>query len=228
MFNGEKVSAVVLGAGSSRRMAGADKMFSVLAGKPLLYWSILAFEQHPLVDEIVLVLNPANHARGTRLVKRAGFSKTLAIVTGGARRQDSVIRGLDNVTGSWVLVHDGARPLVDKNVITTTLQAVLTTGAAIPVVPVTDTIKTAAQDFIQNTLPRQELYAAQTPQAFRAAKLAEAYRRVEIEVTDDAQAIELTGGRVSLAPGSYDNIKVTTPGDLKLAGILLKQRGGEQ
>jgi len=228
MFNGEKVSAVILGAGSSQRMAGADKMFSVLAGKPLLYWSILAFQKHPLVDEIVLVLSPANYKRGTRLVKRAGFGKVTAAVTGGARRQDSVVRGLGSVTGSQVLVHDGARPLVDENIITVTLQAAFTAGAAIPVVPVTDTIKTAGSGLVKKTLNRQNLYAAQTPQAFRTQELIGAYRQVDIEVTDDAQAIELAGGRVSLAPGSYDNIKITTPGDLKLAGILFKQRGGEQ
>ncbi|MBN1369984.1 MAG: 2-C-methyl-D-erythritol 4-phosphate cytidylyltransferase [Dehalococcoidaceae bacterium] len=227
MLNGEKVSAVILGAGSSRRMGGGDKMFSVLAGKPLLHWSILAFQEHPLVDEIVLVLNSANHARGTRLAKRAGFDKITVIITGGARRQDSVIQGLDHVTGSWVLVHDGARPLVDENIITTTLQAAFTAGAAIPMVPVTDTIKTVGSGLVNKTLIRQNLYAAQTPQAFRTQELIKAYRQIDIELTDDSQAIELTGGRVSLAPGSYDNIKVTTPGDLKLAGILIKQRGGE-
>jgi len=228
VFNGEKVSAVILGAGSSHRMAGRDKLFSIIAGKPLLYWSILAFQQHPLVDEIVLVLNPANYNRGTLLVKHAGFDKITAAVTGGARRQDSVVRGLESTTGSWVLVHDGARPLVNQDVITGTLQSVLKTGASVPAVPVTDTIKTSARGLVEKTLPRQELHAAQTPQAFRAQKLVEAYRQIDREITDDAQAIELTGGRVSLAPGSYDNIKITTPGDLKLARILFKKRGGEQ
>ncbi len=226
MLDGKKVSAIILGAGLSSRMGGKDKLFARLNSKPLFYWSVLAFEKSAVVDEIIIVLNASNLPAGKRMAAEEGFSKVTAIINGGQRRQDSVQEGLNHVSGDFVLVHDGARPLVSSALIQSTAKKAGISGACIPVIGVSDTIKTAENGFVKETLPREDLRAVQTPQAFLTTLLREAYRKISCDVTDDAQAIELTGGKVSLTEGSYDNIKVTTPSDLELARILIRKQGG--
>jgi 2-C-methyl-D-erythritol 4-phosphate cytidylyltransferase len=228
MFEGQKVAAIIVAAGASRRMAGRDKLLAELGGKPLLVSTLNAFVNSPLVDEVVLVVSDPNLEHMKALCKQYKLEKVGSVVSGGARRQDSVAAGLREVAGGWVLIHDGARPLITAQLITAVLSAAVATGAAVPALPVIDTIKQTEGHRVVRTLDRHNLYNIQTPQAFRYEILQQAYRVSEIEATDDAQLVEQAGVTVSLCEGSYDNIKVTTPLDLDLARLLLNKRGGKQ
>lgn len=217
----QKVGAVIVAAGSSQRMGGVDKVLAPLGGEPLLARVVDVFQRCDAIDQIVVVLNQPNLEFGQRLVAERGWSK-VTLTLGGERRQDSVLAGLNRLNSChWVVIHDAARPLVTAELIERGLEAATETGAAIAAVPVTDTIKVAGDDqFVQGTPPRQNLWAAQTPQVFRFDIITEAYRQVKDEVTDDARLVERLGYRVKLYMGAYDNIKVTTPEDLILAGLL--------
>ena len=222
----QKTGAVIVAAGSSERMGGTDKMFAVLDGKPVLARVIEVFQACDRIGDIVVVLNQQNLEEGKRLVSKGKWSKVKDVCEGGKRRQDSVLNGL-NCLGEcdWVVIHDGARPLVTAELIENGLDTAEETGAAIAAVPVTDTIKMAADNLtIQGTPPRQSLWAAQTPQVFRYDIITNAYRKLKYEVTDDARAVELMGGSVRIYHGSNDNIKITLPEDLAVAEILLKKR----
>lgn len=221
-----KTGAVIVAAGSSERMDSIDKMFAILDGKPVLARVIGVFQGCDRIDDIVLVLNKQNFKEGKRLIEEAGWSKVKDVCEGGKRRQDSVLNGLNSLSEcDWVVIHDGARPLVTTELIENGLDTAEETGAAIAAVPMTDTIKMAADDLtIQGTPPRQSLWAAQTPQVFRYDIITNAYRKLKYEVTDDARAVELMGGSVKIYPGSNDNIKITTPEDLAIAEILLTKR----
>ncbi len=222
-----RVGAIVVAAGASRRMGGRDKVFLPLLGKPLISYTLQALHASPQVDAIVLVLAQHNIADGRRLVRQGGFYKVRDICTGGQRRQDSVRCGLERLADMhWVLVHDGARPCIDASLVERGLRHAAETGAATAAVPVKDTIKLAGADLlVDRTLPRDQLWAVQTPQVFLRALLAEAHQRVAEDVTDDAAMVERIGGKVRLFMGSYENIKVTTPEDVAIAEALLRARG---
>ena len=177
----------------------------------------------PLDKRIVLVVNEKNLEWSRQLVADEGFAKVSDVCPGGERRQDSVAAGLNKLDNcEWVLIHDGARPLVTVDLIERGLEAAQRTGAAIAAVPVTDTIKAAGDDrIVRQTLPRQNLWAVQTPQVFSIEIIKKAYQRANDDVTDDASLVEQSGGKVALYMGSYDNIKVTTHDDLILAEALL-------
>ena len=222
MDNEQQVGAVIVAAGWSQRMGGVDKMLALLGGKPVLAWAVDVFQQCKLIDQIVVVVSKQSLGRCQRLVAERGWSKVTDVCVGGRRRQDSVAAGLSRLNRcQWVIIHDGARPLVTEGLIEQGLKVAAETGAAIAVVPVTDTIKVAGDDrVVQQTLPRGNLWAVQTPQVFRFDIITEAYRRVKAEVTDDASLVEQLDYKVKLYMGSYDNIKITTPDDLALAEIL--------
>jgi 2-C-methyl-D-erythritol 4-phosphate cytidylyltransferase len=222
-----KVSALIVAAGTSTRMGGIDKVFAPLNGEPLLAKVITVFQDCNFIDEIVLVLAKKSLERGRTLVKERGWSKVVAICSGGQRRQDSVKEGLRRLVDcDWVIIHDGARPCVSTDLIERGLAAAQKTGAAIAGVPVKDTIKIVSRrGFVQETPARQCLWAAQTPQVFRYDLIAEAYRQANDEVTDDAALVEKLGHRVEVYMGSYHNIKITTPEDLAVAGVLLQNQG---
>ena len=222
MNNEQQVGAIIVAAGSSRRMGGMDKVFTPLGGKPLLGQVIDTFQRCEAINQIIVVLGKQNLERGRKLVDEQGWSKVTDICAGGRRRQDSVVAGLSQLSHcQWVVIHDGARPLVTESLIKHGLEAARETGAAVAAVPVTDTIKVAGDDRIaRETPPRGNLWAVQTPQVFRFDIITEAYHRVKAEVTDDASLVEQLGYKVKLYIGSYDNIKVTTPDDLALAEIL--------
>ena len=218
------VGAVIAAAGSSSRMAGADKLFVPLGGRPLLARTIQAFQDSPLVERIVLVLSAANLERGVKLAAERGIDKLSAVCEGGPRRQDSVRLGLEALgLCDWVLVHDGARPLASAELVERGLAAARETGAAVPAVPLADTVKLAAPDgTVERALDRDRLWAAQTPQVFRYDLLLRAHREVTDDVPDDAAMLEALGLPVKLFEGSPANIKVTTPEDLCLAEALLE------
>jgi len=209
-------------AGESRRMGGVDKVLALLGGKPILSWVIEAFHGCNSIEQVVVVVTRENLKKCRQLVAEPGWSKVIEVCAGGRRRQDSVAAGLSRLSHcQWVVIHDGARPLVTVGLIEHGLEAARETGAAVAAVPVTDTIKVAGDDgLVQQTLPRRNLWAVQTPQVFRFDIIAEAYRQAEDEATDDASLVEQLGYKVKLYMGSYDNIKVTTPDDLALAEVL--------
>lgn len=224
----ESVGAIIAAAGRGQRFGEGDKLFAPLAGRPLIAHTLMAFEVCQAVNTVVLVLAEENLERGCRLVDAAGFDKVAVICPGGPRRQDSVRLGLEALPECrWVVVHDGARPLVSATLIEAGLAAAAEMGAAIAAVPLADTLKeVTGGGLITRTLDRRNLWAAQTPQVFDYELLREAHGRVQGEVTDDAALVEALGRRVKVFPGSPRNLKVTTAADLALAQTLVAQ-GGE-
>ncbi len=226
-----RTGVVIVAAGSGRRMAGddglpVDKVFLPLLGRPLLAHTVSAFEVCPAVAEIVLVLGAHNIEKGRELADSESWSKLTHICLGGERRQDSVKAGLERLSGcEWVMVHDGARPCVTAELAESGVTCARETSAAVPVVPLSDTIKRLdTHGSIVETPPRSELWAVQTPQVFRAHLLRSAYELSLDGATDDASLVERMGHAVGTFPGSPENIKVTTQVDLLLAEAILSAR----
>jgi 2-C-methyl-D-erythritol 4-phosphate cytidylyltransferase len=222
-------SVIIAAAGSSRRMDGRDKLWTPLAGRITLARTIDVFEACHVIKNIVLVLNSERLDDTTRLCQQEGWSKIISIVEGGNRRQDSVRSGLDSLTKlapttQWVMIHDGARPLVSPDILEAGLTTAQECNAAIAAVPVKDTIKQVEQGWISSTLDRSQLWAIQTPQVFSFPLIHHAYQTVpfEQEFTDDAALLEHLGTRVAIFNGSYRNIKITTQEDLLIAEALIK------
>ena len=218
-----RVGVIVVAAGQSRRMGDIDKLFALLRGRPLLSHLLDGLCSSPLVDEVVLVLSQETLDAGKALAQDAPRRHAIRFCVGGERRQDSVRRGLDALSPcDWVAVHDGARPLAGPELLEKGLEAAQETGAAVPVIPLSDTVKVVdSQGRVVRTLPRDQLYAVQTPQVFRRDLLAEAHRTVSDTVTDDAAMVERLGHQVQVFPGSPANLKVTLPEDLLVAEALL-------
>ena len=223
MHKDSKLGVVIVAGGLSQRMAGINKLFVPLKGRPLLAWSVDACQKHRLVRQVVLVLNDKDLARGWKLQEQRGWSKA-TLCPGGARRQDSVTEGLRRITDcDWVMIHDGARPFLTPDLIDDGVKVVEEIGAAAAAVPVKDTIKVAADDrLVGETLQRDRVWVAQTPQIFSFDLVRQAYENLTAEVTDDAAAVECLGHKVQLYMGDYRNIKVTTSEDLALARIIAK------
>jgi 2-C-methyl-D-erythritol 4-phosphate cytidylyltransferase len=218
----KRVCAIIVAAGEGQRF-GSAKQFAALRGRPVLDWTLEAFGAHPEVGEIVLVL--ADEKDGEKY--QARHPKIAAVVRGGPKRQDSVCRGFERVRAAAaevVLIHDGVRPLVSPGVISRVIREAGRHGAAVPVIPVEDTIKEAAGGKVVRTLDRANLYRVQTPQGFAYAVLEKALRQASREgfaATDEAGLAERTGAEVRVVEGDLRNIKVTTPADLKLAEAFL-------
>ena len=210
-------------------MAGDDKLWAAVVGpdgraKLLLAYAVAAFQSCSAIARIVLVVAEDQIGAARALVADQGFDKVSSVVPGGARRQDSVRAGLDAIGAcDYVVVHDGARPLVTPQLIDDALAAARQTGAACCAIAVPDTVKEIADGYIARTVARSSLMLAQTPQAFRYDLLVEAHRPAKVDATDDAALVEALGVRVRVAPGSTRNIKVTTPDDLALARVLIGQ-----
>jgi len=205
------------------------KQFLPLAGVPVIARSIGLFDGMPEVGAIIVVVPRAALGRTRSLVARSGFDRVTAIVPGGNERQESVLAGL-RACARWegiVLVHDAVRPLASRGLVRSVIRAARRFGAAVPALPVTDTIKTRAgvpRGFLARTLPRGELWAVQTPQGFRFGLLEDAHRKASrsgVAGTDDASLVERLGVRVRIVPGSDTNIKITTPRDRELAESLI-------
>ena len=228
------VSAIVLAGGRGSRMkSDVPKQYLELNGKPLLHYALEAFQRSP-VNEIVVVTGAGEEAFcRQQIIEPGGFDKVRAVVAGGAERYHSVYEGLNAISGSGlVLIHDGARPCVTEEIIGVAIEGARQYGACAVGMPVKDTIKVAGADgFAQATPDRSRLWMIQTPQAFSCELIQEAYRRLFAAgtgrkgVTDDAMVVEtMTETRVKLVAGSYENIKVTTPEDLAVAEMFLKNR----
>lgn len=225
------VSAVIVAAGSSRRM-GFDKLYAPLAEKPVLYWSLAAFDACKEIDEIIVVTREDKIEEVERLVKSGGLSKVGKIVPGGAERHLSVWTGLKVITGEnseFVGVHDGARPLVTPELISGCLALAQKDGAAVCATPIPDTVKRAEDSVITESVDRQNLWAMQTPQFFSTPLILQAYAalmtRNEV-VTDEVSAVQRLGKRVTLFQTEEHNFKITYPRDLALAEQILASRPG--
>ena len=222
----KRVSAVLVAAGSSTRM-GFDKLSFDLGGETVLHRSIRAFEQDPLVTEIVLV---AGKNRAFVEQQAADCTKPVQIVTGGTTRAESAKNGVLAAAGKLVAVHDAARPFVSQAVITAALEAAARCGAAAPAVPVKDTIKVVNDHLIVDTPYRPHLFITQTPQVFKRQLYFEAVTFAEehaLDFTDDCQLIEAINCKVYMTEGDYTNIKITTPEDIAIAEILLARQKEE-
>lgn len=224
---GGRVGAIVVAAGLSSRMNGLDKLFVPLLGRPLLSYTLDAFQKVDPVQEVVLVLSESNIERGRAMVAEHKFHKVTTICLGGARRQDSVSLGLQALSPcDWVVVHDGARPCVDPEIVRIGLEEALQWGSAVAAVPIRDTLKSAdTEGFVLATLDRENMWAIQTPQIFHSETLSEAHRKSDEMATDDANLVERLGLAVHLYHGSHTNVKVTTSNDLHIAEALLRHRG---
>lgn len=222
---------IIVAAGSSTRMEGVDKTFAPLLGQPLISRTLDRFEGFSPVSQIALVLAAESLSLGRSLVQERDYRKVFHICPGGARRQDSVRAGLAALEPCrWVIVHDGARPGLDLALLRRGLEAASASpsGAAIAGVPVKDTIKVVDQAGVVTDTPHREtLWAAQTPQIFGYDLLCRAHEEFEGEATDDATMVESLGYQVSVFPGSYENLKVTTPEDLVVMEAVLRGREGD-
>ena len=216
-----RAAVIIPAAGRGRRFgSGANKVFAQVLGKPILAYTLDAFERCEYIDDIVLVVgeHEIDEARG--IAEAHNIGKLMAVVAGGDHRQDSVEHGIQVLGPSVdiVAVHDGARPLIAQETIKATVNAAREFGAAIAAVPVIDTIKSAADgDFVDSTIDRSKLWAIQTPQTFDKELLLRAYKQARADgvyATDDSALVERLGHKVKLVVGSYDNIKVTTPLDI--------------
>ena len=230
--------AVVLAAGAGKRMCSdTKKQFLPLSGKPVLYYSLKVF-QESFVDEIVLVVSEEDISYCKReIVEKYGFTKVKYIVAGGRERYHSVAAGISCFASySYLFIHDGARPMVTEEILKRALLCVKEHDACVVGMPVKDTIKIADEKGrIACTPDRNLVWMVQTPQVFKLSLIKEAYGRLikeektlikqGINITDDAMVVEsLTGHPVKLVKGSYENIKITTPEDLKIAESLMSGR----
>ena len=221
---------MIVAAGRSDRMDGADKLWAPLtdaAGltRPLLAYALRAFQSCAAIDRIVLVVGEVTVERAQALIRDEGLDRVCAVVPGGARRQDSVRAGLEALGRcDWVAVHDGARPLVTPELIERGIEAARETGASCCALPASDTVKESDEDGLAiRTIDRARVWLAQTPQVFRYGLLLDAHRRCESDATDDASMVEALGVKVRLFEGSPRNVKVTTQEDLALVQALLEQ-----
>jgi 2-C-methyl-D-erythritol 4-phosphate cytidylyltransferase len=220
-------TAIIVAAGSGSRMGSPDKVIQPLAGRPLMTYCIDAAETARSVGEIVLVVAPHIEAETARIVANGRWTKVSRIVLGGARRQDSVEAGLDVVAAdcSIVAIHDAARPLVTSLLFDECVDAAVRAGAAIAAVPVNDTLKRVRDLEIIDTVDREHLWAAQTPQAFRIDLIRAAFRYAReqaLTVTDESRLFELQGWPVAIVPSSARNFKITRPFDMLVAEALLR------
>lgn len=230
MKDGKKITAIVLAGGQGRRMQSEiPKQYLLLDGKPILYYSLMAFEQSR-VDKIVLVTGEGEIGYcKEEIVERFGFRKVEKIVIGGKERYHSVYAGLKNCLDcDYVMIHDGVRPFLTEAIIERSIEAVQRYRACAVGMPVKDTIKICDEKgYVEQTPRREQVWMVQTPQSFEYRLIEQAYRMVMESkrfVTDDAMAVEIfSQEKVWLVEGSYTNIKITTPEDLVFAEQIMRR-----
>ncbi len=205
------------------------KPFLPVCGIPLLIHTLRAITQSTLISKLILIIAPEREALCHDMLRLYGqFRVPLTVVHGGAERQDSVRLGLTALdpTSEIVAIHDAARPFLDREILDRSIETAVIYGGALVAVPTRDTIKRVGEEgTVVETLPRQQLWLAQTPQTFRVPLIREAHARALAEgvvVTDDAALLERLGKVVKIVPGSYRNFKITTPEDLQVAEALLR------
>ncbi|MCI8667214.1 MAG: 2-C-methyl-D-erythritol 4-phosphate cytidylyltransferase [Dorea sp.] len=234
--NKKHCAAIVLAAGQGKRMGtSVQKQYIELEGKPLIYYSLKTFQESGLIDSVVLVVGEGQVAYAqNEIVLKYGFSKVCAVVEGGKERYDSVWQGLKTVSQepevSYIYIHDGARPFVDDEILNRGYETVEQFRACVAGMPSKDTVKVVdEQGFAINTPERKYVWVIQTPQIFEKSLIMEAYARLMKEehedVTDDAMAVErMMKVPVKMFEGSYQNVKITTPEDLAIAKVFLREK----
>ncbi len=234
-------TAIVLAAGSGKRMqSNVAKQYLMLKEKPVIWYALQAFEESQYVKRVILVVGSGEVTYcQEEVVKKYGFSKVKAVIEGGAERFLSVWEGLKWINKQdvsdnpeYVFIHDGARPFVDERIIRDTFKAAKQYGACVAGMPVKDTIKIAdEEEFAVQTPNRKTVWAVQTPQVFERKLIIEAYEKLidqleelknrNVEITDDAMVVEtMLQRKVKLVKATYENIKITTPEDMKIARSL--------
>lgn len=228
----DKMTAIILAAGQGKRMKSQlSKQFILLQGMPIIVHTLRVFQAAEEIGECILVCGPGEEGfYHSEMLHDFGITKRIQVIPGGQERQDSVYCGLARVSSdcSYVMIHDGARPLVTVDIISRVAEEVKITGAVTVGVPVKDTIKrTDAGGFITDTLQRERLWHIQTPQAFQRELIVRAHEQAQTTGfygTDDASLVECLGVPVKIIPGSYENLKITTPEDIIVAETILKGR----
>jgi 2-C-methyl-D-erythritol 4-phosphate cytidylyltransferase len=226
--SGRPVWVIVAAAGESRRMGlpdGESKQFLLLGGEPIICHSVRRLLAVPQVAGLVVVLHPSHTVRFAGELFGLDDGKPLLLAEGGRERVDSVRAGLLEVPSDAevIAVHDGARPLFSRHVFDDCVRALDHADGAVPGIEVSDTLKRSdGEGAVVDTVDRRSLWAAQTPQVFRAEALRQVYARPDVSgATDDAMLLERAGRRVVVVPSTPANVKITTPQDLPLAGALL-------
>ena len=231
-------TAVVLAAGVGKRMGGGvAKQYMLLGGKPVLWYALNCFQSAERIDEVILVVGKGEIPYATReFVEKYGFTKVTKVIEGGAERYLSVweaLKTMERKTEGFVFIHDGARPFVTHKIIEDTYRAAKAHGGSVAAMPVKDTIKIADEEgFAKDTPNRKTVWMVQTPQVFERERIVAAYESMieslpvltvkGVQITDDAMVMEtMTGEKVKLVQASYENIKITTPEDMKIAECLL-------
>ncbi len=227
--------AIIAAAGQGTRMAGKrPKQFLELAGKPIIFHALDAFEQCDAIQEMIVVLAVDEVAGFLSLAEKHNLQKIRAVVPGGATRAESVLHGLlivEETTAEIVAVHDGVRPFVTPDEIARTLEAAKLEGAAILVSAPVDTMKEVREGAVVKTLKRAELRNALTPQCFRYKLLRRAYDEADVfdsELTDESSLVERLGVKIVTVEGSSRNIKITRPEDIPIAEAILKSVSSER
>lgn len=223
------ISAIIVCGGSSSRMNGVNKLLLPLGNTNVAGRSMLAFEQCPEVGDIVVVCRECDRKELENTAEKLGIAKLRGFAEGGGTRQESVFSGLKKISPetSLIAVHDGARPLVKPEQIVRTARDAEVFGAAVLGVPVKDTIKVVNDGLITDTPYRPSLYITQTPQIFKRRIYFEAVDFAlehGLDFTDDCQLAEAIGVKVCMTEGGYENIKITTPEDIKIANLLLEEQ----
>ena len=223
-------SAVIVAAGSSQRM-GSDKIMAKLGAMPVIARTVLAFENNPMIDEIIIVTKTEKLEEIAKLCHDNGLHKVKHVVSGGATRMESALAGVSAARhgAELIAIHDGARPLVSQDVITRVILAAQKYRSAVPVVPSTDTLKSVDdQGFITGTVDRVSTVRVQTPQVFDADLIKGALTKaVEkgLTLTDDCSAMDMMGAKTVTVEGDPENLKITTPDDLVTARAIVDSRG---
>ena len=223
-------SVVVVAAGSSERM-GSDKMLMTLGAKPVIIRTLMAFQQSPMVDDIVVVTRQEKIMGLADMIKLYDISKVTQVISGGATRMESALAGVSAVKegAKLIAIHDGARPLVTQSVIRRVVEAANEHMAAVPAVPCVDTMKQVNQEgVVIGSVDRSSVVRVQTPQVFDADLIKGALSRAvekNLPLTDDCSAMEMMGVKTYVVEGDAGNIKLTEPDDMILAEAILKNRG---
>jgi 2-C-methyl-D-erythritol 4-phosphate cytidylyltransferase len=218
--------AVVLAAGGSTRMDSFDKVNSPILGRPLVAWTVAAAAAATSVRNVILVVRPGQEAAMAQQpwVLEAGAY----VVRGGERRQESVAAGVDACDAEIVVIHDGARPLATSALVDAVATAALESGAAVPLVPLTESLRRLRKDSIVDWMDRYGLNLAQTPQAMRRQLLLDAYEAHDPwgseGIIDETLLVQMAGATVTPVPGERANIKVTVPADMEIITAVLQSR----
>ena len=226
--------AIIAAAGRGTRLAGdRPKQFLELAGVPIIFHTLKAFEQCAVIQEIILVIPAQQTAGFLPIAKKYNLQKLTKVVAGGATRAESVLRGLEALKGTAeiIAVHDGVRPFVTSDEITRTVEAARVEGAAILVTTPVDTVKEVRDGVVVRTLKRAGLRNALTPQCFRYEVLRHAFEETDVsdpELTDESSLVERLGIRIAAVEGSARNIKITRSEDLLIAEAMLKEVVGQR